>query len=70
MFFWRLCKGLKLIVDSVTFRASDLSGLGISSIIYGKAKGGDNWPLTWTDDDNLYTVMVMVMDLNLNWKKS
>jgi CubicO group peptidase (beta-lactamase class C family) len=23
--------------------------------IVRKAKGGDNWPLTWADDDNLYT---------------
>src|SRR5690242_11763330 len=23
--------------------------------IVRQAKGGDNWPLTWADDDNLYT---------------
>jgi CubicO group peptidase (beta-lactamase class C family) len=50
------------IVASVNFDAPYPNSPVISNIIWDgvsnitrKASGGDNWPLTWADDDNLYT---------------
>lgn len=50
------------IVASVNFGAPYPNSSVISNIIWDgasnitrKASGGDNWPLTWADDDNLYT---------------
>lgn len=47
---------LQPIADSVRPRAAIKEiRWDAASTIVRKAKGGDNWPMTWADDDHLYT---------------
>ncbi|MBE9570421.1 MAG: serine hydrolase [Proteobacteria bacterium] len=53
---------LEPIVESVNYGAPYPNSPVVSSIVWDdkskikrKASGGDNWPVTWADDDNLYT---------------
>ncbi|MBE9573488.1 MAG: serine hydrolase, partial [Proteobacteria bacterium] len=53
---------LEPIVESVNYGAPYPNSPVVSSIVWDdkskikrKAKGSDNWPITWADDDRLYT---------------
>ena len=53
---------LEPIVESVNYGAPYPNSPVVSSIVWDdkskikrKAKGSDNWPITWADDDSLYT---------------
>jgi len=51
---------LKPIVGSVNAgspypNSPTISGIVWDDEVYRQAPGGDNWPTTWADDDNLYT---------------
>jgi hypothetical protein len=64
-------KSIESFIEPIALSVKDKSGRGVlpyppSPVIKGiewappqtiirKAKGSDNWPITWADDDNLYT---------------